>query len=224
MYAATAATTTAAAVSAACDTDDVEVCVGESQPLLSPLACLVAKLCVSDWAQAIQCALPHVEPEPCQRQGCGILVHHLCQESRRSSRKESMETGRGGDDVGGVRYYYYHSEESIKNLPGYPDGASRAAGKRLFPGRPGSKFWTAGKILSDFFRSQLFLAHFFSIQANIITILEAKQPGRQSEGNFNLGFSMKTYPAHRSFVLRQATSSVCGSLMINLLKLIQKIL
>jgi hypothetical protein len=77
------------------------------------------------------------------------------------SRKESMETGGGGDDVGGVRYYYYHSEESIKNLPGYPDGASRAAGKRLFPGRPGSKFWTAGKILSDFFRSRLFLAHFF---------------------------------------------------------------
>jgi hypothetical protein len=72
-----------------------------------------------------------------------------------------METGGGGDDVGGVRYYYYHSEESIKNLPGYPDGASRAAGKRLFPGRPGSKFWTAGKILSDFFRSRLFLAHFF---------------------------------------------------------------
>ena len=61
----------------------------------------------------------------------------------------------------GVRYYYCHCEESIKNLPGYPDGASRAAGKRLFPGRPGSKFWTAGKILSDFFRSRLFLAHFF---------------------------------------------------------------
>ena len=70
----------AAAVSAAGDTDDVEVCVGEeSQPLLSPPARLVAKSCVCDWAQAIQCALPHVEPEPCQRQGCGILVHHLCQ-------------------------------------------------------------------------------------------------------------------------------------------------
>ena len=69
----------AAAVSAARDTDDVEVCIGESQPLLSPPACLVAKSCVCDWAQAIQCALPHVEPEPCQRQGCGILVHHLCQ-------------------------------------------------------------------------------------------------------------------------------------------------
>ena len=39
----------------------------------------MAKLCVCDWSQAIQCALPHVEPEPCQRQGCGILVHHLCQ-------------------------------------------------------------------------------------------------------------------------------------------------
>jgi hypothetical protein len=42
---------------------------------------------------------------------------------------------------------------SIKNLPGFPNSASRAAGKRLFPGRKGSKFWTAGKILSDFFRS-----------------------------------------------------------------------
>jgi hypothetical protein len=47
-----------------------------------------------------------------------------------------------------------------KKLPGYPDGASRAAGKRLFPGRPGSKFWIAGKILSDFFRSRQFLAIF----------------------------------------------------------------
>jgi hypothetical protein len=28
-----------------------------------------------------------------------------------------METVGGGDDVGGVRCYY-HSEESIKNLPG----------------------------------------------------------------------------------------------------------
>ena len=78
-FAAAAATTAAAAVSAARDTDEVEVCVGESQPLLSPPARLVAKSCVCDWAQAIQCALPHVEPEPCQRQGCGILVHHLCQ-------------------------------------------------------------------------------------------------------------------------------------------------
>ena len=73
------AAATAAAVSSARDTNDVEVCVGESQPLLSPPARLVAKSCVCDWAQAIQCALPHVEPEPCQRQGCGILVHHLCQ-------------------------------------------------------------------------------------------------------------------------------------------------
>ncbi len=71
-----------------------------------------------------------------------------------------METVGGGDDVGGVRCYY-HSKESIKNLPGYPGGASLAAGKRLFPGRPDSKFWIAGKILSDFFRSCLFLAHFF---------------------------------------------------------------
>ncbi len=77
--AAAAATTAAAAVSAACDTDDVKVCVGESQPLLSPPARLVAKSCICDWAQAIQCDLPHVEPAPCQRQGCGILVHHLCQ-------------------------------------------------------------------------------------------------------------------------------------------------
>ena len=76
---AAAAAAAAAAVSAARDTDDVEVCVGESQPLLSPPARLVAKSCVCDWSQAIQCALPHVEPEPCQRQGCGILVHHLCQ-------------------------------------------------------------------------------------------------------------------------------------------------
>ncbi len=77
-----------------------------------------------------------------------------------SVRNPDMETGGGEDDVGGVRYYY-HSEESVKNLPSYPDGASRAAGKRLFPGRPGSKFWIAGKILSEFFRSRLFLAHFF---------------------------------------------------------------
>jgi hypothetical protein len=72
-----------------------------------------------------------------------------------------METGGGGDDVGGVRYYYYHSKESIKNLPSYPDKASRAAWKRQFPGHPGSKFWTARKILSDFFRSRLFWHIFF---------------------------------------------------------------
>ena len=67
-----------------------------------------------------------------------------------------METAGGGDDVGGMRYYYHR-----KNLPGYLDGASRAARKMLFPGRPGSKFWIAGKILSDFFHSRHFLAHFF---------------------------------------------------------------
>jgi hypothetical protein len=69
----------AAAISAAHDTDEVEVCIGESKPLLSPPACLAAKSCICDWAQAIQCALPHVEPKPCQHQRCGILVHHLCQ-------------------------------------------------------------------------------------------------------------------------------------------------
>jgi len=53
-----------------------------------------------------------------------------------------METGGEKDD---------HRREQ-KILPGYPEGASRAAGKRLFPGRPGSIFWIAGKILSDFFR------------------------------------------------------------------------
>ena len=111
-------------------------------------------------------------------------------ESRRASRKESMmETAGGGDDVGGIRYYYHR-----KNLPGYSDGASRVAGKRLFPGRPGSKFWIAGKILSDFFRSRLFW-HIFPNEANKIRILETEQPRRQSEGNFNCGFMTKTYPA-----------------------------
>jgi hypothetical protein len=81
-------------------------------------------------------------------------------ESRRLSRKESMETGGGGDED----IIISDSEESIKNHPGYPDGASRAAGKRLFPGRPDRKFWIAGKILSDFFRSRLFWAIFFSFK------------------------------------------------------------
>ena len=57
-----------------------------------------------------------------------VLVTEPPGESRRSSRKESMETGGGEDDVGGVRYYY-HIEESVKILPSYPDGPSRAAGK-----------------------------------------------------------------------------------------------
>jgi len=73
----------AAAVSAARDTDDVEVCGGELQPVLSPPARLVAKSCICNWAQAIQCALPHVEPEPCQgewerREGYGDTVARRC--------------------------------------------------------------------------------------------------------------------------------------------------
>ena len=84
---------------------------------------------------------------------------------------------------------------SIKKLPGYPNSASRAAGKRLFPGRPGSKFWTGREDSFRLFPFMTFFGTFFSIQANIITILEAEQPGRQSEGNFNRGFSTKTYPA-----------------------------
>ena len=45
------------------------------------------------------------------------------------------------------------------------------------------------------FPFKTFFGTFFFIQANKITILEAEQLGRQSEGNFNLGFSTKTYPA-----------------------------
>ena len=77
--AAVTAATAAVAVSAACDTDDVEVCAGDSQPLLSPLARLVPKSYICNWAQAIQCSLPTMKPELCQQEGCNILVHHLCQ-------------------------------------------------------------------------------------------------------------------------------------------------
>ena len=72
---AAASAAVAVAVPPARDTDDI----GESQPLLSPLACLAPKSYVCDWAQAIQCTLPAVTPQPCQREGCDILVHHLCQ-------------------------------------------------------------------------------------------------------------------------------------------------
>ena len=75
--AAAAATTAASAVSAAHNTDDVDICADESQLLLSPPPCLVTKSYVCDWAQAIQCTLTNVEPAPCQREGCGILVHHI---------------------------------------------------------------------------------------------------------------------------------------------------
>jgi len=54
-------------------------------------------------------------------------------------------------------------------------------------GQPGRFFPT--------FSVHNFFGTFFFIQDNIITILEAEQPGRQSEGNFNRGFSTKTYPA-----------------------------
>jgi hypothetical protein len=74
--------------------------------------------------------------------------------------------------------------------------ASRATpGRGYFPAAREVNFGQpAGKILSDFFRSRLFLAHFFPFK-RIFTILEAEHPGRQSEGNFNRGFSTKTYPA-----------------------------
>jgi len=32
-----------------------------------------------DWAQAIQCQLTDLAPEPCRKEGCEVLVHHLCQ-------------------------------------------------------------------------------------------------------------------------------------------------
>jgi hypothetical protein len=79
--AATAATTAAPAISAVPPrgADDGEDCVGESQPLLPPPARDAASSYVCDWAQAIQCTLSSLKPEPCQREGCDVLVHHLCQ-------------------------------------------------------------------------------------------------------------------------------------------------
>ena len=67
-----------------------------------------------------------------------------------------------------------------KKLPGYPDGAIRAAGKRLLPGHLDSKIWIAGKI----FPFTTFFGKDFSIQVNLIKIFEAEQPGRQVGGKF----------------------------------------
>jgi hypothetical protein len=74
-----------------------------------------------------------------------------------------METGGGGDDVlGGVRYYY-HSEESIKNirmvLPGRPGRGYFPAAQEVNFGSPGRFFPTFS--VHDFFGT------FFSIQGNI---------------------------------------------------------
>ena len=68
------------AVAAATPADDEvdEDCGGESQPLLSPPAC-VPTTYVCNWAQAIQCMYSTLKPMPCQREGCDFLVHHLCQ-------------------------------------------------------------------------------------------------------------------------------------------------
>jgi len=69
----------AAAAAAPADDGDNEDRGGESQPLLSPPACVVAMTYVCDWAQAIQCTYSSLKPMPCQREGCNALVHHLCQ-------------------------------------------------------------------------------------------------------------------------------------------------
>jgi hypothetical protein len=80
---AAAAATAAPAFSAAAphdsDDGDDKDRGGESQPLLSPPACVVAMTYVCDWAQAIQCTYSSLKPMPCQREGCDALVHHLCQ-------------------------------------------------------------------------------------------------------------------------------------------------
>ena len=69
----------AAAAAAPADDGDDEDRGGESQPLLSPPACVVAMTYVCDWAQAIQCTYSSLKPMPCQREGCDALVHHLYQ-------------------------------------------------------------------------------------------------------------------------------------------------
>jgi hypothetical protein len=61
-------------------TDEEEVRVAESQSLLLPPAGVATRpsyLC--DWAQAIECAFTSLAPLPCQREGCDVLVHHVCQ-------------------------------------------------------------------------------------------------------------------------------------------------
>jgi len=68
----------AVAAATPADDGDNEDCGGESQPLLSPPAC-VPTTYVCNWAQAIQCMYSTLKPLPCQREGCDFLVHHLCQ-------------------------------------------------------------------------------------------------------------------------------------------------
>jgi hypothetical protein len=70
-------------------------------------------------------------------------------------------------------------------LPGQPGRGYFPAAREVNFGQPGRFFLT--------FSGHDFFGTFFSFK-RIITNLEAEQPGRQSEGNFNLGFSTKTYP------------------------------
>ena len=80
----------AATAAAPADEDvDDEDRGGESQPLLSPPACVVAMTHVCDWAQAIQCTYSSLKPMPCQREGCNALVityARVCGNARRAMR------------------------------------------------------------------------------------------------------------------------------------------
>jgi hypothetical protein len=61
----------------------------ESQPLLSRSSTGPSYQC--DWHQAIPCTMTDLAPLPCQREGCEVLVHHICQ--------SAWESREGHDDV-----------------------------------------------------------------------------------------------------------------------------
>ena len=103
-FAAAAATGAAAPA----DDGDDEYCGGESQPLLSPPAC-VPTTYVCNWAQAIQCMYSTLKPMPCQREGCDFLVHHLCQ--------GAWERQKGYEDTVARLCCLHHPDYKYEHIP-----------------------------------------------------------------------------------------------------------
>ena len=86
-------------------------------------------------------------------------------------------------------------------LPVYPEGASRAAGKWPLPGRSGSTLRIDGKILSEFFPFR----HFFHIFGDVANYSDLKQSrfgarinGNISQGEVSVLDSQKKIPNYQS--------------------------
>jgi hypothetical protein len=120
-----------------------------NRSLFSPPAGVATLSYLCDWAQVIECTLTRLAPLTCQREGCDVLIHHLCQ--------SAWEQREGYEDVLARYCCRHHPNYKYRGTPEKSNDANVmqavVAGARAVNVESQVRAEGVGEFLDDWFSS-----------------------------------------------------------------------